>query len=105
MIWKALILLSFSFFGNTETEGVFLNGYANGVVSFASKEIYEEVIVWDQMKLIYENSQNVSMSNFLDALFGQPMTPVFYTGLNISFWGPKKKIVSLYFTGTMAGFK
>lgn len=102
---KALILLSFSFFGNAETEGVFLNGYANGVVSFASNGVYEEVIVWDQMRLIYENSQNVNMSNFLGALFGQPMTPVFYTGVNISFWGPKKVIASIYFTGTMAGFK
>ena len=57
------------------------------------------------MRLIYSNAQNVNISNFLSALFGKPMTSVFYTGLNISFWGPKKIIASIYLTGTMAGFK
>jgi hypothetical protein len=103
MLIKSLILISFSLFGNVETEGVFLNGYINGVISFATQSIYEDIIVWDQMRLLQENIQKIKLSNFFNALLGKNMIPSFYTGLNISFWGSKKIIMSIYFTGTMVG--
>lgn len=105
MTLKLLLLLSFSFFGNAETDGVFLNGYANGVISFASSGIYEECIKWDQLRLLYQNSQEVNFVNFINVLFGNDIKPVFYTGVSLSFWGPRKVIVNAYFTGAIAGIR
>lgn len=104
MIVKALVLLSFSFFGNVETEGVLLNGYANGVVSLATKNLHDQEIQLAQVQLLYQNAQDISIANFVAVFFGD-VRPAVKVGVAFSFFNREAWIGSLYFTGTMSGIR
>ena len=105
MLIKALILLSGSFFGNAEAEGIFINGYLNGVVSIAPPGVYAEEITFEQIKLLSQNSEDVSILNFITAFYGDSSEPVLKCGIAISIFDKNAWIISLYFTGVMSGFR
>jgi len=105
MLIKAIILLSGSFFGSPEMDGILLNGYLNGVVSIAPPEIYEEAIRLEQIKLFSQNCKDVNLDNFIAALYGNIDRPVFKCGVALSGFYKKAWILSFYFTGMMSGHR
>jgi hypothetical protein len=81
-----------------------LNGYANGVVSIATDNLYDQEIQMAQVQLFYQNAQDISIANFVAAFFG-PVQPAIKVGIAFSFFSREAWIGSLYFTGTMSGIR